>query len=48
MSINMIVEDVIYHNSFILKDPRRGNKSSKPPSQDPVVAAAHTDNAGTV
>ncbi len=29
--IDMIVDDVMYHNEFILKKPRRAYKSSKPP-----------------
>jgi hypothetical protein len=44
----MIVNDVTYHDDFILKKPRRADKSPKPPSRVPTAAAAHTDNAGTV
>jgi hypothetical protein len=48
MSIEMIVADVTYHNEFILKEPCRQEKSSKPLSRIPVASTAHTDNAGTV
>jgi hypothetical protein len=47
-SVDMIIDNVTYHDDFILKNPRCANKSPKPPSQVPTAAAAHTDNAGTV
>jgi hypothetical protein len=47
-SIDMIVNDVTYHNKFILKKPCCANKSPMPPSRVPTAAAAHMDNAGTV
>ncbi len=46
-SIDMIIDDVKYHDKFILKKPR-ADKSPKPPSRVPTAAVAHTNNAGTV
>jgi hypothetical protein len=48
MSIDLILENVIYHHSFILKEPCRGNKSSKPPSRVPTAATALTNNLGNI
>jgi hypothetical protein len=47
-SIDMIINDVTYHDDFILKKPHCADKSPKPPSPVPTAAAAHMDNAGTV
>jgi hypothetical protein len=45
---DMTVNNVTYHNEFILKKPHHANKSPKLPSQIPTAAAAHMDNTGTV
>jgi hypothetical protein len=46
--IEMVIADATYHDKFILKETRRHEKFSKPPSLIPLTSAAHTDNAGTV
>jgi hypothetical protein len=48
MCIDLIVDDMSYHNTFILKEPCCSDKSSKPQSQVPAAASAQTNNAGTV
>jgi hypothetical protein len=46
-SIDLIVDEVNHHDTFILKEPHHRDKSSKPPSRVLAAASAHTDNAGT-
>jgi hypothetical protein len=47
-TINLIVDEVNHHDTFIIKEPRHGDKSSKTLSRVLAAASAHTDNAGTV
>jgi hypothetical protein len=47
-TIDFIVDDTNHYDTFILKEPRHGYKSSIPSSRVPAAASAHTDNAGTV
>jgi hypothetical protein len=48
--IDMIVDDVTYHDRFtLLQEPRRTpDKPGKPPPQVPAAAAAHMDTTGAV
>jgi hypothetical protein len=46
--LDMIIDEVTYHDEFILKKPHRADKYPKPPSRVLTAAPAHTDNAGTV
>jgi hypothetical protein len=48
-SIDMIVDDVTYHNGFTLQEPRLiPEKPGKPPPRVSVAAAAHMDTTGAV
>ncbi len=48
-SIDMIVDDVTYHDGSTLQEPRRTpNKPGKPPPRVPAAAAAHRDTTGAV
>jgi hypothetical protein len=48
-SIDMIVDDVMYHDGLTLQEPRRTpNKPGKPPPRVPAASAAHTDTTGAV
>jgi hypothetical protein len=47
-TIDLIVDDVNHHDTFILKEPRCGDKSSEPLSRVPAAASGHTNNADTV